>query len=158
MNKFIEKAEMSFAALLILAFFLPWISMGGLITFSGYNIPEAIKGISDIVGIFAEEEVGTPGTVYLAYLLYLIPLLGLTVIILGFKDIEKKIVTILAGALPYIYLIYALIKVGNIFESASIGLYLTLIAGLCLILSAFGIIKFNKKAESLVPEEWNKTG
>jgi len=148
MNKFLEKTEMLFAAVLLLGFFLPWASIGGLVSFSGYNIPEALKGLSGLAGAFSKETAETPVKVYLSYLLYLIPLLSIIIIVLGFKDIKTKVISICAGALPFLFLIYALIDIGNIFKAASIGVYVTLIAGLCLILSAFGIIKFNKKAEN----------
>ncbi len=148
MNKFLEKTEMIFAAVLLLGFFLPWVSLGGLVSFSGYNIPEALKGLSVLAGAFSEKTTETPIKVYLSYLMYLIPLLSIIVIVLGLKDMKTKLVSIFAGLLPFIFLIYALIDFGNIFKAASIGVYVTLLAALCLILSALGIIKFKTKTEN----------
>ncbi|HOJ28080.1 MAG TPA: hypothetical protein PL059_03320 [Spirochaetota bacterium] len=148
MNKFLEKTEMLFAAILIVSFFLPWASIGGLISISGYNVPDALKGISALGEIFAKGEEQSLKGIYLSYLLYLIPLLSIIIIVLGMKDYNTKIISICTGFLPFLFLIYLLMNEFNVFEVASIGVYLTLIAGLCLILSAFGIIKFKKKVEN----------
>jgi hypothetical protein len=146
MNKFLEKTEMLFAAVLLLGFFLPWASIGGLISFSGYNIPEALKGVAGLAGAFSHKTTHEiPVKVYLSYLLYLIPLLSIIIIVLGFKDMKTKIISIIAGVLPFVFLIYAVIDFGNIFKAASIGVYVTLLAALGLILSAIGVIKFSKK-------------
>jgi len=146
MEKFFKKSEMLFAVLLLLGFFLPWASIGGFVSFSGYNIPEAIKGVSGFANSFSEGPSETPVKVYLSYLLYLIPLLSIIIIVLSVKEIKTGILSFITGVLPFLFLIYALIDIGNIFQAASIGVYITLIAALCLLLSGLGIIQFNKNS------------
>jgi hypothetical protein len=140
-NKFLEKGEMLFAAGLLIGFFLPWASYEGLVSFSGYNISEVLKGFSVFEGGFSKEVTQTP---IIVYLLYLIPMLSMVIIIMGFKDLKTKSISIATAVVPFIALIYSLVEFGNIFKAVSIGFYISIISALCLFLSAMGIIKFKK--------------
>jgi len=42
--KFSLRAETIFAVGILIGFFLPWISLGGFITVTGYQVPELLKG------------------------------------------------------------------------------------------------------------------
>jgi hypothetical protein len=121
MEKSIFKKEIIFAGLLLISYFLPWISLD-FISFSGYQIPEIAKGISDIGNIFKSKTVDDNSeTLYLAYSLYLIPILS--------------VATIVAGLIGSAF-IYCLIQYGNVFKISSIGMYSTVISAITLIISS----------------------
>ena len=144
MNKFLEKTEVIFALALIVSFFLPWVSLGGLVSFSGFSIPDALKGLMSIGSSLSGNKTGIPWKVYLVYLLYLIPLCSAAVIILGLRERNTKIISIATAILPFAALACAVVKFGNVFAAASIGVYLTLASAFCLLLAALGIIRFRR--------------
>ena len=120
----IKKIENICAAALIVAFFLPWVSMG-FISFSGYKM-------------------ATMGGA--ATLLFLLPLLAIAVLVndsKNFLDADKsKYLTYATAGIPIIYIVSRLIDLGgDFFSAASIGIYLTLIASIAMILGALGKIK-----------------
>ena len=120
----IKKLENICAAILVIAFFLPWFSLGGLFSISGFNAA------------------GIGGA---AILLWLIPLLSIGVLVSEFMDLDKKISTYIAyasGAVPLIYVLQSLFSsVGDFFSTATFGIYLTLVASIGMLLAAFGVIK-----------------
>ena len=120
----IKKIENICAAALIVAFFLPWVSMGFL-SVSGYDLA------------------ATGGA---ATLVFLLPLLAIAVLAndsMNFLDADKsKYLTYATGGIPIIYIVARLIDLGgDFFSGASIGIYLTLIASIAMILGALGKIK-----------------
>jgi hypothetical protein len=120
----IKKIENICAAALIVAFFLPWVSMG-FISVSGYKM-------------------ATLGGA--ATLMFLIPLLAIAVLAndsMNFLDADKsKYLTYATAGIPIIYIVGRLIDLGgDFFSGASIGIYLTLIASIAMILGALGKIK-----------------
>ncbi len=120
-----KKIENLSAILMIVSFFLPWLSLGMLGSATGFKVAS----------------IGGAGT-----LLFVIPLLAIVVLandVLSFLDVDKsKYLAYLTAVVPLIYIIYRLIKGGStFFELASIGIYLTLIASVLMILGASGKIK-----------------
>ena len=119
-----KKIENLSAILMVIAFFMPWVSLG-ILSATGFKVAS----------------MGGAGT-----LLFVIPLLAIVVLandMLNFLDVDKsKYLTYLTAVVPLIYIIYRLIKAGSgFFELASIGIYLTLIASVLMILGASGKIK-----------------
>lgn len=119
-----KKIENLSAILMVVSFFLPWVSLG-ILSATGFKVAS----------------MGGAGT-----LLFVIPLLAIVVLandMLNFLDVDKsKYLTYLTAVVPLIYIIYRLIKAGSgFFELASIGIYLTLIASVLMILGASGKIK-----------------
>ena len=120
-----KKIENLSAILMVVSFFMPWLSLGMLGSATGFKVAS----------------IGGAGT-----LLFVIPLLAIVVLandVLNFLDVDKsKYLTYLTAVVPLIYIIYRLIKAGSsFFELASIGIYLTLIASVLMILGASGKIK-----------------
>jgi hypothetical protein len=123
-----KKIENLSAILMVVSFFMPWLSLGMLGSATGFKVAS----------------MGGAGT-----LLFVIPLLAIVVLandVLSFLDVDKsKYLAYLTAVVPLIYIIYRLIKAGSgFFELASIGIYLTLIASILMILSASGKIKLPK--------------
>ena len=120
-----KKIENLSAILIVVSFFMPWLSLGMLGSATGFKVAS----------------IGGAGT-----LLFVIPLLAIVVLandVLSFLDVDKsKYLAYLTAVVPLIYIIYRLIKAGSsFFELASIGIYLTLIASVLMILGASGKIK-----------------
>ena len=120
-----KKIENLSAILIVVSFFMPWLSLGMLGSATGFKVAS----------------IGGAGT-----LLFVIPLLAIVVLandVLSFLDVDKsKYLAYLTAVVPLIYFIYRLIKAGSsFFELASIGIYLTLIASVLMILGASGKIK-----------------
>ena len=120
-----KKIENLSAILMVVSFFMPWLSLGMLGSVTGFNV--ASMGGAET-------------------LLFVIPLLAIVVLandVLSFLDVDKsKYLAYLTAVVPLIYIIYRLIKAGStFFELASIGIYLTLIASVLMILGASGKIK-----------------
>ena len=120
-----KKIENLSAILMVVSFFMPWLSLGMLGSATGFKVAS----------------IGGAGT-----LLFVIPLLAIVVLandVLNFLDVDKsKYLAYLTAVVPLIYIIYRLINAGStFFELASIGIYLTLIASVLMILGASGKIK-----------------
>ena len=120
-----KKIENLSAILMVVSFFMPWLSLGMLGSATGFKVAS----------------IGGAGT-----LLFVIPLLAIVVLandVLSFLDVDKsKYLAYLTAVVPLIYIIYRLIKAGSsFFELASIGIYITLIASVLMILGASGKIK-----------------
>ena len=123
-NMNIKKIENICAAALIVAFFLPWVSMGFL-SFSGYQIASTLGGA--------------------ATLMFLLPLLAIAVLVndsQNFLDADKsKYLTYTTAGIPILYILSRVVAMDNFFSAASIGIYLTLIVSIVMILGALGKIK-----------------
>ena len=127
---------------MLIFFFMPWLKIGGgLINYTGYEIPYTGKSLALIFS--SETYMGkTNWSAYLAYLLYLVPLAAIYNI---FRDLQKQrelfISVILVPAIPLLIFIVMLIKLGGgAFDHYDIGLYLSSLIGLTMILNRFGLI------------------
>ncbi|MCK4909614.1 MAG: hypothetical protein KAS70_06920 [Planctomycetes bacterium] len=133
-----SRLEDIFAVSLIVCFFMPWVSLGGLISFSGYQIPDLVKGVSSLVSAFSDEPQPMNKKLYILYLLYLIPICSVTTIVLGRKGISSRISSLFAGLTPLAAFTYCLSKSGtDIFEGMAIGAWLTIIAAVGILVSLF---------------------
>lgn len=118
------------AALLVVAFFLPWASFFG--TAAGYQLPELGGGW---------------------LVLWLLPVLGLAVIVSGVLEVNRWWLSVLTGLLPLAGLLYILAELGTaVFDILHVGAYLTLLAGLGLVAAAFGTRRKQKAAAGPAPE------
>ena len=145
-----KKPENIFAIAMLIAFFLPWINVGGLISVEGYNIPNTLEVGATIANAFKESGEKGVDVPFYFYLVYLIPLLTIGIIILDYKGIETKLVSIFAGALPILTLIYFIVDIGfDVYKVMGIGAYITIIASIGLILGALNVINFEKKNQNL---------
>ena len=141
-----KKSENIFAIVMLIAFFLPWINVGGLFIVEGYNIPKISEGAAFFANAFKEYGEKGVDVPFYFYLVYLIPLLTIGIIILDYKGIETELVSIFAGALPILTLIYFIVDIGfDVYKGMGIGAYITIIASIGLILGALNVINFEKK-------------
>ena len=120
-----KKIENLSAILMVVAFFMPWVSLG-ILSATGFKVATS----------------GSAATL----LLFVGPILAIFVLandVLNFLDVDKsKYLTYLTAAAPLMYIIFRLIQdAANFFELSSIGIYLTLIASISMILAASGKIK-----------------
>ena len=140
--KFMSKAENLCAVGLIVFFFLPWISIGGFISFAGYEIPNTAKGLGQFAAAMGSRTGKVDPQVYLYYLIYLMPIFSVLTIIFGMAGISTKATGLIAGAVPIVALIYALSQRGlDTFEVMAIGAWLTLLTAIAMLLAVVGIIK-----------------
>tara|TARA_B100001173_G_C15546368_1_gene361882 strand:+ start:85 stop:459 length:375 start_codon:yes stop_codon:yes gene_type:complete len=120
----IKKVENISAIVMIVAFFLPWLSAG--------------------IGNFSTSMNGT-GVAGINPLVWLIPLLAIAVIVTDFmaNETASKWLSYAAGLVPLVWIILRIPLMGSgvFFATAGIGMYLTLLASILMLLGAFKIIK-----------------
>ena len=135
-----KKIENICAIVLIVAFFLPWVSFGGMFSFAGYQIPNALEGANQLLAIGNESgEVASNPEIYLVYL---VPLLAVGVLATDYLKSDEKVahyVAIAAGVLPLLGFLYMVIDNGM--QGMAIGIYLTVVAAIVMLLATFGVIK-----------------
>ncbi len=134
-----KRIENICAIVLVVAFFLPWISFGGMFSVAGYELPNAAEGINAMAAAFSESE---PDTNYVVYLVYLVPLLAVGVLATDYLKSDEKVahyVAIAAGAFPILGFLSLVIENGV--QGMAIGIYLTVIAAIVMLLATFGVIK-----------------
>ena len=135
-----KKIENICAIVLIVAFFLPWLSFGGMFSVAGYELPNAAEGINALAAAFSES--GKVDTNYSVYLVYLVPLLAVGVLATDYLKSDEKVahyVAIAAGVFPILGFLSLVIENGM--EGLAIGIYLTVVAAIVMLLAAFGVIK-----------------
>ena len=124
-----KKLPMISGIILFISFFLPWVSspsFGGVsLSFSGSQLAS--------IGSMASAK---------AYLLYLVPLLGLAVAILnGMKHEFSKTVTLVSGVLILLMVLWGMMEspagFGETIKTLAFGAWLTLIGTLACIASFF---------------------
>jgi len=143
-----KKIENICAIVLVVAFFLPWVSVGGIFSIAGYELPNAVQWGNAMTATFSES--GKVDTNYSIYLVYLVPLLAVGVLATDFLKSDEKVahyVAIAAGAFPILGLLSLLFGNGESFDEEklvrgmTIGVYLTVVAAIVMLLAAFGVIK-----------------
>jgi len=139
-----KKIENICAIVMLVAFFLPWVSGGGIFSFAGYQLPNAAEMLTNLSAAFNES--GQGDTYYAVYLVYLVPLLAIGVLATDYLKSEEKIahyVAIAAGAFPVVGFVIGLINAGSL-QGLAIGVYLTMLAAIVMLLATFGVIKTPK--------------
>ena len=142
MDKFMEKLDIILAAVLLVAFFLPWFSFLGFITVNGMNILDAVQKVhGSIFNPLAKAGFSLPFSVFMPYFLFLIPVFAVLVIVLGLMGRGVKFLSLILGLIPLIEAVYWLIDLrpdlGIVVRVMGIGGWLTLLGGLGLVLFSF---------------------
>jgi len=127
-----KKLPMISGIILLVSFFLPWVSTPEVKS-EFMNFPAVSLSGMNIVSL---------GSMFSAkaYLLYLIPLLGLAVAILnGMKHDLAKIVTLISGALILLMALLGMMDAGfgETMKTLAFGAWLTLIGSIACIASFF---------------------
>lgn len=139
--KALEKLEAWFAVLLIIFFVLPWISIGPLSATGFGMMGDLSKGTN------------VPFVVTLLYIAWLIPILSIATIVMAVMGMDTKIVGLATGVVAILSFIILFLALGNNLPSGQsalsfigFGAWLTLLAGIGMIVAALGIIKSPMKA------------
>jgi len=143
--KITDKLESKFSIALIVAFFLPWFSMG-IVSFSGYSLPSAVIAMYELRASFGGKSPND--ALMFLYLIYLIPILSLATIILDIKGKNIKITAFITSVIVLGSFIFLMITTGlKAFNGFSIGAYLTLIIAVLLLVKVF--IKLDKNSQEI---------
>tara|TARA_B100001113_G_scaffold193039_1_gene158278 strand:- start:1627 stop:2058 length:432 start_codon:yes stop_codon:yes gene_type:complete len=136
-----KKLQNICAALIIIAFFLPWVSFGGFFSFSGYDIPGAAK----MAGEFGAAMSGGSASsgVNVLYAVYVVPLLAAGILLMEYLGKNSKVLCVASGTFNIIGLIVVVIKIEGQIGFLSIGIWITAIASIVMMLSSMGVIKNN---------------
>ena len=105
----IKKIENICAIIIIVAFFLPWVSLG-IISFSGYDLPNLASLASSFDAAFSENGESS-GSANSLYAVYLIPLLSISILFMEYLGKESKKLCLTAGTLNVVGFLYVLIFV-----------------------------------------------
>ncbi|MBS0618733.1 MAG: hypothetical protein JSR44_11130 [Spirochaetes bacterium] len=136
-------AQILFTGIMLVGFFLPWVTipgLGSMIDISGYNAPGRLTAIMQMAG-----ERSASGLGY-AYLVYLIPALAILIAALNMNNKATHIVSLILGLIPVLPFAYVLVVGASAaLQPVAFGAYLTALAGLLLILSAVGVIRFGEE-------------
>ena len=138
-----KKTEIIAAIVIVVAFFLPWVSFGGLISLSGYELPNFASAMGELGNAFSEDKKTT--TDYTLYIVYLVPLLSLAVLLIDYLDKPIKIICLIASSLNIVGFIYAIFQGGGEIGIYGVGLWITLLASIAMLLASLGFIKINQE-------------
>ena len=128
-----SRADNVCALLLVIFLFFPWLDLGGIISAAGYQVPSAARRMAGMLGQAGQGS----AQLYLFYLIYLIPAFALATLALNASGFNSRLTSLLAGAMPLVLLAIAWAKAGNdLFRILGVGAWLSLIAGLALIVIA----------------------
>ncbi len=125
---------------LIIAFILPWISLGP-INVSGLSIPGAMQDLAQLTD-------NSPFILHY-YLLFLIPLFSVVGIWLRYnkKESKAKIFTLIPAGIFMVFFIGALIKFGlDVFNAISFGSLASLFISIAILVITFDLHKKFKKS------------
>jgi len=127
------------AAVIVVAFFLPWVKFGG--SFAGYEIPD----IARVVGKATSLKAWTGKfdiNVYLVYVLWLVPICAAAVLAMGVMGKDATKVAWFPAVVPVAGFLYGLVRAGmDIFSYIALGGWLTIVAGLVMLLALLNIPK-----------------
>ena len=137
---------------LLISFFLPWVSIGGLMTFNGYQIPNAVSALlrmgQALVSAFGQsgtKDALSIDTWYLQ-LVYVSPLLAVFTLVLAFLKKNTLWVGLSSGGVFLTLLVLGAAKSypidAKVFDALSIGFYLSVLSAL---LCVCGIARTGKK-------------
>ena len=140
----IKKIENICAIIIIVAFFLPWVSLG-FISFSGYDLPNLASFVNSFDAAFSENGESS-GSANSLYAVYLIPLLSIGILFMEYLGKESKKLCLTAGTLNVVGFLYVLIfeTEGDI-GMMGIGIWITVLASVVMLLAAAGYLKINSK-------------
>lgn len=154
-----KRLEVWLLLLLLLGFILPWLQLGPFSTGSGLQIAGLPFLLDGVLGGFAAQS-GQPspemGNLWTLHLLYLLPLAAIAALALAALRKSWRGMALLAGLMPWAALAYALTvdlealaaEAGHqppaggvgLFDFLGVGAYLSMLAGLLVILRAVGVL------------------
>ncbi len=133
--------ELVLAAVLGVAFFLPWFSYAGIFTIEGYRIPTLVRSIAQI-GQSIEGKPTKETWADLYYLLWAIPLMAGLMGVLLLRGKNVKALQFGSGLLVASPFVYLFIKApSDSLRGFSFGAYLEVVAGLVCIAIASGLLR-----------------
>ena len=132
----LTKPKIVAALAIIIAFFLPWFKSGGL-NYMGLQVQQFLSDTA----VFGQNG-GFVAFLFTVFI-YLTPVLSLIVIIFTFIRKSTDVVGLVAGLLPFGALGIILLKSNAVLGQLGVGVYLTMLAGLAII-----IYRTSKKVES----------
>jgi len=128
------------AAVIIAAFFLPWVKFGG--SFAGYEIPDIASAVGKATSLRSwtgKFDIN----VYMVYALFLVPLSALAILVLGFQGKDVRPAAWVAAVMPLAGIVYGLIRMGlDVFPRVGLGGWLTVAAAAVMLLALLNVIKF----------------
>lgn len=139
--RFLERPENWLAAALTLFFFFPWVTVGGFISISGYQLPDVGRGVQQIQSTFNPNPSVSMEAVLLN-LVYLIPILAIATIVMNIRGKDSKIVGLAAGIVPLVVFALMLLRIGGtLLQVLGLGAYLTVAAAIGMIVVVSGAAK-----------------
>jgi len=127
------------AAIIVVAFFLPWVKFGG--SFAGYEIPD----IAHMVGKMTSLKSWTGKfdlDVYLVYALFLVPISAAAVLVFGVLGKDVTLPAWVAATLPLAGFVYGVLRQGvDVFPRIGFGGWLTIAAAAVMLLALLKVIK-----------------
>lgn len=128
------------AAVIIVAFFLPWVKLGG--SFAGYEIPDIASAAGKATSLRSwtgKFDIN----VYFVYSLFLIPLSAVAIVVLAFQGKDVRPAAWVAAAMPLAGIVYGLIRMGlDVFPRVGLGGWLTIAAAAVMLLALLKVIKY----------------
>jgi hypothetical protein len=140
-----KKLENICAGVIIVAFFLPWLSIGGFMSFSGYDLPGLANLANEFGAAMSDGEGSSSGANWL-YVVYLVPLMAVGILLAEYLGHNNKSICIASGAFNIIGFIVAVSKAEGEVGMFGIGLWITTLASIVIILSATGVIKYKMQS------------
>lgn len=131
------------AAIIIVAFFLPWVKFGG--SFAGYEIPDIARSVGKLTSMKAwtgKFDIN----VYLVYALWLVPLSAVGVFILGVMGKDVRPAAWVAAVMPLAGFVYGILRMGlDVFPRIGTGGWLTIAAATLMLLALLNLVRFPGK-------------
>jgi hypothetical protein len=127
------------AAVIIIAFFLPWVNLGG--SFAGYEIPDIASAAGKATSLRSwtgKFDIN----VYFVYALFLIPLSAVAILVLAYQGKDVRPAVWIAAVMPLAGLVYGVFRQGlDIFPRVGLGGWLTVAAATVMLLALLNVIK-----------------
>ena len=123
------------AIVMLFAFFLPWVTISGLMTLSGYQIPDLARSIGSFGSSFGSSSASAQTAGY--SLIYLIPVVSLVVLFVSLTGQKPGTVALVSGVAAAVAIITVIVVFSQVSSasrslmgavSVSFGVWLTLLA------------------------------
>lgn len=153
-RKWYERVEVWFAGALLVFFFLPWLSIAGLINSTGYQVPDLANLLQQGTRLLNP---GGNSSNAAAYLVYVVPALAVATLVMAFVGRDTRVVGIITGVAAIIVfgLLWSNLIVDRSrpgiqtqFLTVGIGAYLTALAAVGIILASLGVIRLPQRREA----------
>jgi hypothetical protein len=131
------------AAVMVVAFFLPWIKLGG--SFAGYEIPDIAHAAAKATSL--KSWTGKFDiNVYLVYSLFLVPISAAAIIVFGAMGKDRTPVAWIAAVMPIAGFVYGFIRLQfDMFPRLGLGGWLTVAAAVLILLALLNVLKMPGK-------------